>query len=672
LRQVGWTIMANQALSVDFGLNIDWDSFNSAVNSVNKLDRQVSKFISGAEKIATVFAAGGIAHTLFEWAEGAVEKYAEVQKAVMGFEHAMNNLGITSKAAIADYVAFAEAQAKCAMSTKEQILETERLLTTFGLSGEALKRSTKAALDLSSGLGVDLRTATMMLGKAFEGNTASLAKLGIQIDENTPKSKIFGEVMRQVEERFGGSASAEMNTYAGKLNLLKKQFDDITETIGRSLMPVAVKVLNWFKDLGTVLEWLLPKLGFFQNEDEQLRAHLERELKIAESRLEGWEKMLAARQGKDGWLSNLLINRSEQAIKDADEMVEKYKAKIAEIHAQLASIGKSQSTGSTVPTRTTGAVDKPADTRKADLATFRELQRELAEYRREQEALAEAYTDADRKFTELSLTEQGKSYAEYFGTVRVDSYITAAKQGEDAKAVRRNTELALRQMKADYAEAGKSIVSGWKQAVIELKNAGLDWKASFSGLLGSATSSFATAFRQILTTAQGVFDVILESVNALFQSILDAFLDLIAQMVAKLAIYGLLNFFTGGTGGLVGKLFGFAEGGLVPGAAGAAVPAIVHGGEYVLPASVVSAIRSGQSTGQATGGMALAGAYAGSGAVNISIPAVNIYGNMANTLDVKAVAGELSEAIRRGVSQAVDLAKVSYKVGYARKGESSL
>lgn len=660
--------MANQALSVDFGLNIDWDSFNSAVNSVNKLDRQVSKFISGAEKIATVFAAGGVASTLFDWAESAVEKYAETEKAITTFTHAMENLGITSKAAIADYVAFAEAQSRCAMSTKEQILESERLLTTFGLYGDSLKRATKGTLDLSSGLGVDLRTATMMLGKAFEGNTASLAKLGITIDENTPKSKIFAEVMRQVEERFGGSATAEMNTYAGKLNLLKKQFDDIAESVGRFLMPVAAWWLNWLQDLGTILEWVGEKIhAAFGINDEATPS----ELFLSQAT----KQLSAMKKAREVYISIGDI-QAKESLSKLDEKISMLERRIeaarenAKKEREAASARVS--TGSTVPTRATGAVDKPADTRKGDISSFRALQRELEEYRREQIDLAEAYADADKKFTELSLTEQGKSYADYFGEIKMESYVTAARQGEDAKAVRRNTELSLRQMKADYIAASKTIVGGWQQAVIELKNAGIDWKTSFSGAINSAQSNFATAFRQILTTAQGVFEVILQSVNALFQSILDAFLDLIAQMVAKLAIYGLLNFFTGGTGGLVGKLLGFSEGGLVPGSVGAAMPAIVHGGEYVLPASVVSAIRSGQATGQQTGGLAIAGAYGGTAGVNINIPAVNIYGNMANILDVKAVAGELTEAIRRGVSQAVDLAKVSYKVGYARKGETSL
>ncbi|MDD2772984.1 MAG: hypothetical protein PHP45_04735 [Elusimicrobiales bacterium] len=654
--------MSNQALSVDFGLNIDWNSFNSAVNSVNKLDKQVAKLVSGAEAIAGVFAAGGVAGALFNWAEGAVQKYAEMEKATTAFGHAMQNLGITSQSAIRDYVAYAVALSRCSMATKEQILESERLLATFGLSGESLKRATKAALDLSAGLGVDLRTATLMLGKAFDGNTASLSRLGIHIAENTPKSQVFAEVMRQVEARFGGSAAAEMDTYAGKLNLLHKQFQELTETFGRALMPVAVEVLNWFKDLGTVLEWLLPKLGMYQNEDEKLRAHLERELKIAESFLGQWERILTDREGKGGWLSRLIVGHGEEGINAAKEMVAKYAAEIEKIKAQLSAIGKSTG-GSTVPNRKTGATDKVAD----DTAAWKQY---VAAARTAYQTV-DAMVRTSTEFEKLLLTDQGKNYLSFYGAANILDRQFAAQRGANAQEVERNTQLALAQLKADYEAAGKTISGGWKQACIEMSNAGMNWKGNFTSLLNSFETGFASAFKKALTTAKGVFDAIDKFATSLFQSILQAFLDLIAKIVAKLAIYGILNLFTGGTGGIVGKLFGFAEGGLVPGAAGQAVPAIVHGGEYVLPASIVSAIRSGMAPSGAMRGGGLAFAGAGGGiSVSLNAP-ITINGGLGSDSDVRSVCEQLTSAMKTGVSWAIENAKTSYKVGARHDGESA-
>jgi hypothetical protein len=67
--------------------------------------------------------------------------------------------------------------------------------------------------------------------------------------------------------------------------------------------------------------------------------------------------------------------------------------------------------------------------------------------------------------------------------------------------------------------------------------------------------------------------------------------------------------------------FGFASGGLVPGQKGEAVPAVVHGGEYVLSADVVQRIREGRPNSDlaaaaslTTGGTTSGGSQAGDGA----------------------------------------------------------
>jgi len=64
----------------------------------------------------------------------------------------------------------------------------------------------------------------------------------------------------------------------------------------------------------------------------------------------------------------------------------------------------------------------------------------------------------------------------------------------------------------------------------------------------------------------------------------------------------------------------FAEGGMVPGGRGHAVPAVVHGGEYVLPTKLVDAIRKGRPPGPMAMPSAARADSAGSGqAVVINI-----------------------------------------------------
>lgn len=64
----------------------------------------------------------------------------------------------------------------------------------------------------------------------------------------------------------------------------------------------------------------------------------------------------------------------------------------------------------------------------------------------------------------------------------------------------------------------------------------------------------------------------------------DAAADLVASNIGSGSLGGnLLNIATGGISGGIGKLFGFATGGTVPGQMGQPQLAIVHGGEHIIP-----------------------------------------------------------------------------------------
>ena len=174
-----------------------------------------------------------------------LKSYAEQEAAIKRLDVALKNQGITSKSVSTDLVRYAEELQKITTFSDETIIETERLLVTFGLSGQQLKDTTKAALDLSLGLGIDLRSATLLLGKAFQGQTETLARYGIKIKEGLSEAERFEVVMGAVNQRFGGAAQAQDETFGGKIENLKNRFDDLKEKIGAQLLPVAASWLAW-------------------------------------------------------------------------------------------------------------------------------------------------------------------------------------------------------------------------------------------------------------------------------------------------------------------------------------------------------------------------------------------------------------------------------------------
>lgn len=173
---------------------------------------------------------------IFDFGEACLKSFGDSEKAASRLDMAIKNQGITAQG----YSGYLQDQAKAlqlvTVHSDEVIMETMTLLTTFGLAGKELSRANKAAMDLSSGLGIDLRTATLMVGKAWVGETGSLSRFGIKIDETLSSSQKFDAVMGQIQARFNGAAAAEARTYAGQVEILKNQFDELKEKIGSDLV----------------------------------------------------------------------------------------------------------------------------------------------------------------------------------------------------------------------------------------------------------------------------------------------------------------------------------------------------------------------------------------------------------------------------------------------------
>lgn len=597
--------MSNPALAASFGLDINYESFQAAVNSVNKLDKQVTKFLGGVEKIATAFAAGGVITGIYAFGKAAVNEFAKEEKATAQLAVALKNLGITNRAVAQDLADFAEQMEKSTTFEKEQIMDVEKLLSSFGLYGDRLKETTKAAADLSVGLGVDLHTAALMLGKAFDGNTASLSKLGIRIAEGTPRAEAFSRVMQSVQSKFGGQAAAEAGTYAGKLNILTKSFDDLKKQIGQELMPVAN---SWVATLQQMVNWWGKLLEKMTGADKNSLTPSQIYLKTAEEQLKNIRAI--AERNKDfftGKISPVLqaqISELEARIAAAKANVEK------ELKAQAGQ-------GSIIPNRPVGAggvVDLKEEQEKRRRAGMIELENENRLFERQLEGMARA---------------------------------------EERSAM--------------------TIKGGWQLAMRDMQNYGMNWQQSINGALNSVEGNFASAFKQIVMQGGNMLTMLGDMVKALFDSILQAFLDLIAQMVAKAAIFELLNILTGGAFGVgrtLAGVMGFASGGYTGDGPSNTAAGIVHRGEFVLPASVTRSLGlNGMGVNSALNRLSMAGA----GGVNISSPvSVTITGGIGSEVDISKIAEQIGEAVRKGNAAALRMSGIVAVAGSKRGGLTSL
>lgn len=115
------------------------------------------------------------------------------------------------------------------------------------------------ALDVATATGKPLETVANALGKAYDGNTAALGKLGIGLSSAELKTMSFEQVQSKLSDLFGGAAAANADTYSGRIARMQVAFDEAKETIGFALLPILEKVINFINQNA------LPVINAFSN-----------------------------------------------------------------------------------------------------------------------------------------------------------------------------------------------------------------------------------------------------------------------------------------------------------------------------------------------------------------------------------------------------------------------
>lgn len=179
-------------------------------------------------------------------------------------------IGVTSvKAAIEDEKAqrnLSKTLENVIGATKDQTKAVEDYITkqslSLGISDEKLRpayarliRSTKdtaetqkalnLAMDISSATGKDLDSVASALGKAYDGNTASLGKLGLGIDSTILKSGDMDLITKELGKTFKGFAEQEANTVEGQFRRIGIAVDEAKESLGAALLPILSKIAEF-------------------------------------------------------------------------------------------------------------------------------------------------------------------------------------------------------------------------------------------------------------------------------------------------------------------------------------------------------------------------------------------------------------------------------------------
>lgn len=206
---------------------------------------------------------GGAALAAFEKQEAAERKMAAVIKATGG-----------AAGWSADQMAqYAGELQKTTKFADEVTLDAMAIIATFKeIKGEAFARTTRAAQDMATVLGQDLKGASMQLAKALNDpakGMTMLTKSGVSFTD--AQKEMVAEMMKvgdiagaqnvilgEMEGQFGGAAAEAAKTFGGVMTQLYNRIGDLWEVMGSLLAPILGLLVPLFDGLVTAAEKYLP------------------------------------------------------------------------------------------------------------------------------------------------------------------------------------------------------------------------------------------------------------------------------------------------------------------------------------------------------------------------------------------------------------------------------
>lgn len=243
--------MATGTRALTLKLIADIDDFNK---NLNKGSTEVEGFGGKIEKFgkvaAAAFAAAAAAAVAYagKLAIDGVKAAIEDEAAQVRLAAALEN----ATGATRDQIAAVETQiTKTALATGVADDQLRPALQRLALStGDTAKAQEllNLALDVSQATGKPLETVANALGKAYDGNTTALGKLGIGLSSAELKTMSFTDVQGRLSDLFGGAAAKNAETFQGRMDRLKVAFDEAKETIGYALLPIIEKLVQYFID----------------------------------------------------------------------------------------------------------------------------------------------------------------------------------------------------------------------------------------------------------------------------------------------------------------------------------------------------------------------------------------------------------------------------------------
>jgi hypothetical protein len=275
--------MATGNRTLKLSILADVDDLKKKLGEADKaVESNSSKISEFGKKAAAAFAVAAAAAVAYgtKLAVDGVKAAIEDEAAQLRLAAALR----TATGATEDQIAATEAYIlKTSLATgvaDDQLRPALQRLAVSTKDTEEAQKLLNLSLDIAKGRGLELETVANALGRAQDGNTTALGRLGLGLSKAELSTLSFTQVQAKLSELYGGAAAANAETFQGKIDRLKVGFDEAKESLGVALLPVVEQFIAFLNESG------IPALNAFiagLTGDAGLSASIQQSQKSAES-----------------------------------------------------------------------------------------------------------------------------------------------------------------------------------------------------------------------------------------------------------------------------------------------------------------------------------------------------------------------------------------------------
>lgn len=326
--------MAENKLEIDILIN-DKEALAKLRDAMRKVENESksstdSMNLSWAGFAAKLFIVQEALGPVIDFMKDAVKAANEQEDAIARLNNSLQLQGTFSKSLSASYQAMATSMEKSSRFADDAILQAQQRLVTIGnVAPASMQKATQATLDLAAALRIDLAEASNIVSKAAAGQTQMLERQIPALKNLITDSTTFSQVLDLLNQKFGGSAQADLDTFAGKQAKLANAWNNVLEEMGQFITksPAITKAMS---ELAEGAEHLAESLHRIREDNPDFLADaFSRAFDIAK-KVMGAEGGIAG-LGVEGGMS--LVNKifgtkedNEQAVVELGEIVVKGQA----------------------------------------------------------------------------------------------------------------------------------------------------------------------------------------------------------------------------------------------------------------------------------------------------------------------------------------------------------